>query len=584
MKGMRPHDTRIVLAAMSLALASLPGCSNTLDPADVSLVFAETALELGGSREAVVDVSNTGSQAFGPIELLSGPVQDEAGATVPGWSIETDPDVIATLDANSQASVTIRVRMGGPIQAGRYEATITASTEDMSAELSIALDVSEPDGAVASITIEGLPGPLRQGDVTQLSTVARDGSGTVIGEAILMWSVGPPGAGFVDEAGRFVGYWVGSTRVVARSGSVSDAIDIPVEARDLTGSFEMVGEGPELDRYTSDLWLHGVHAYLGTWGARSSSGAQLFGNRLYTWDVSDPANPVRTGMVQLDARTVNDVKVHPDGHLAIVTHEGSGDDLNGITLLDLSDPAQPVVITRFTEGLEAGVHNSWIAGSYAYVALDGVGSGLRVLDISDPADPRVVASFWAGESTLHDVYLRDGLAFLSHWNAGLVILDVGNGTAGGSPEAPVEVSRIRELGGQTHNAWYWPESGYVFLGEEDFGTPGHMRVVDLADLSNPQVVATFQVSDQPPHNYWLDEERAVLYLAWYGQGVRALDVSGELLGDLSRQGREIVGFRYRGGSGTCGDTTTCTWAPQLHDGLLYLSDRNVGLVVLRPTF
>ena len=33
----------------------------------------------------------------------------------------------------------------------------------------------------------------------------------------------------------------------------------------------------------------------------------------------------------------------------------------------------------------------------------------------------------------HDVYVRDGLAFLSHWDAGLIILDVGNGMAGGSP-------------------------------------------------------------------------------------------------------------------------------------------------------
>ena len=62
-------------------------------------------------------------------------------------------------------------------------------------------------------------------------------------------------------------------------------------------------------------------------------------------------------------------------------------------------------------------------------------------------------------------------AFLSHWDAGLIILDVGNGIAGGSPASPVEVSRIKTVGGQTHNAWYWPAAGYVFVGEENFGRP-----------------------------------------------------------------------------------------------------------------
>jgi hypothetical protein len=180
--------------------------------------------------------------------------------------------------------------------------------------------------------------------------------------------------------------------------------------------------------------------------------------------------------------------------------------------------------------------------------------------------------------------VRDGLAFLSHWNAGLVILDVGHGVRGGSPAAPVEVARLANLAGQTHNAWYWPEAGYVFVGEEDMETPGRMHVVDVRNLSAPREVATFAVPGQTPHNFWLDEEGAILYLAWYGNGIRALDVSGELLGELDRQGREIAWLRYDGGNGTCdlGGTSTCTWAPQLHRGFLWVSDMNQGLVALEP--
>ena len=351
-----------------------------------------------------------------------------------------------------------------------------------------------------------------------------------------------------------------------------------------SGSFSIVGHGEVLDRFTSDLWVHGNAAYTGTWGSRGSTGTALVGNVLNTWDISDPANPQLTSSLTIDAQTINDVKISSDGTLGLITHEGSSDGLNGITLLDLTDPLQPTVISRTTTSLEPGVHNAWIEGDYAYIVVDGssASSGLRVLDISDPANPQVAASFYGGSSNLHDVYVRDGFAFLSHWNAGLIILDVGNGVAGGSPTNPVEVGRVQTEGGQTHNAWYWPAGRYVFVGEEDFGTPGSMHVVDVSDMTNPVEVATFAVPGTTPHNFWMDEARGILYLAWYANGIRALDVRGELLGALDEQDREIASLLYAQSSGA--GFPEQTWAPQLHNGLLYLSDLQTGLWVLQPDF
>ncbi len=288
-----------------------------------------------------------------------------------------------------------------------------------------------------------------------------------------------------------------------------------------------------------------------------------------------------TDSLMLDAGTVNDVKIRADGAIGVSTHEGSFP--NGITLFDLTDPAHPSAITRFTSELENGVHNVWIEGDFVYAAVDGP-VGLRIVDITDPLSPFIAARFYAGSSFLHDVYVRDGLAFLSHWNAGLIILDVGNGVAGGSPANPIEVSRIQTAGGDVHNAWYWPAAGYVFVGEEDFGTPGVMHVVDVSDLSNPIEVATLGVPGTTPHNFWVDEARGILYAAWYENGLRALDVSGELLGAIDLQGREITSIQYSPGSGCGGGSGTCTWAPQLHGGLVFVSDLNSGLWVLQPSF
>lgn len=471
------------------------------------------------------------------------------------------------------------------------KSTARLAAAGLTAALALAIhacsDPAAPGNGVASVTITSGPASPRQGDVVTYAAEARGSDGEP-DSAALQWSVIPASAGLVTAGGRFVGYQPGAARIAARSGSAADTFDITVVVRGLSGSFSSVGQGIESQRFTSDLWIHGSYAYTGTWGGRTVASVTRFGNALFVWDVSGPGNPVRTDSVLVDARVVNDVKIRADGALAVITHEGSADGLNGVTLLDLADPAHPTVITRFTTSLETGVHNTWVEGDYVYIAVDGVGptSGLRVLDISNPASPTVVASYYAGSSFLHDVYVRDGLAFLAHWDAGLVILDVGSGVAAGSPTSPVEVSRLRTAGGQTHNAWYWPSAGYVFVGEEDFGTPGIMHVVDVRDLSSPKEVATFRVAGDPPHNFWLDETAGVLYLAWYGSGVQALDVTGELLGELDKQGRKIAGSPISGVDAcpSSTGTATCTWAPQLHNGVLYLSDMNTGIRALQPAF
>ena len=235
------------------------------------------------------------------------------------------------------------------------------------------------------------------------------------------------------------------------------------------------------------------------------------------------------------------------------------------------------MISRY---LTYSVHNAWIEGDYVYAIVYPNGPGvLYIIDISNPADPQAVKGFYAGSSGAHDVYVRDGLAFVSHMDAGLVILDVGNGIAGGSPTNPVEVSRVQTEGGNTHNAWYWPDAGYVFVGEES-NRPGVLHVVDVSDLSNPVEVATFRNSRGNPHNFWLDEVRGILYVAWWRRGLKAIDVNGELLGGLDTQGRLLGSITYGGDGGF----DTSSWGAQLHDGLVYVSEATSGLWIFRPEF
>ncbi len=194
------------------------------------------------------------------------------------------------------------------------------------------------------------------------------------------------------------------------------------------------------------------------------------------------------------------------------------------------------------------------------------------------------------EYGIHDTYVRDGLAFVSAWNTGLIIFDVGDGRRGGSPSRPVEVSRIVPSGNgvpggpAVHNAWWFhnPVSGekrYVFVGQEGPGTlfssaSGDLYVIDVSDLSQPREVASLRIPGAGVHNFWMDEARQVLYAAWYNAGVVAIDVSGTLAGDLSNR---IIARTTAGGA-----IGSYVWGVMLANGSLWVNDMVDGFGRLDP--
>ncbi len=178
---------------------------------------------------------------------------------------------------------------------------------------------------------------------------------------------------------------------------------------------------------------------------------------------------------------------------------------------------------------------------------------------------------------IHDTFIRDGLAFVCAWNTGVMIFDVGNGIAGGSPANPKLISTYATVGGQAHNAWwFWnphtSEKKYLFVGQEGpasglSSSSGDIHVVDVSDLAHPSEVASFHLDGAGTHNFWMDEDAQILYAAYYNQGVIALDVSGTLLGDLSTR---LIDSIRPGGVGS-----TYTWGVQLQ-GSLYAVDMLSG--------
>jgi hypothetical protein len=199
--------------------------------------------------------------------------------------------------------------------------------------------------------------------------------------------------------------------------------------------------------------------------------------------------------------------------------------------------------------------------------------------LSSALGPTLVASVpIPANYGIHDTFVRDGLAFVCAWNTGVMIFDVGNGLAAGSPSNPQLISTYATPGGEVHNAWwFWnpatAEKKYLFLGQEGPGTlgarsSGDIHVLDISDLRHPNRVAWFHLDSAGTHNFSMDEDAQILYAAYYNQGAVALDVSGDLAGDLSSR---LIDSLRLGGPGN-----TYTWGVQLSGGWLYAVDMLSG--------
>ena len=432
-----------------------------------------------------------------------------------------------------------------------------------------------------SYSLAPMEAQVRTGDVVRLQTSIRSPEGEVRG--FPEWSVSGTGAQVEDDDGEgvFVAEEAGTYRVSARLGenSVLSAV-MRVESRAVDAELIQVGRGPISDHHSGDVWVfEGVngrdYAYIGT----------FMHDWMKVWDVTDPSNPMLTDSIQLDARRINDVKIHPNSRLGIVTREGASSRRNGMVLLDLAMPAHPTVLGEYTETLTGGVHNVWIDGENELVyAVHNGTRAIHIIDISNPEAPSEVGR-WAIDNqqrSLHDIIIQEGYAYVSYWDDGVVILDVGAGSHGGTPRAPVLVSQFKYPIGNTHVAWRHGQ--YLFVGDEIFppawdadrpiDARGYIHVLDMSDMENPVEVAKYEVPEAGAHNVWAEGDR--LYVGYYQAGLRVLDISGELRGDLYKQGREIAVIET-----TDEDTMTpnwgMTWGAQVFKGRVYSSDLNSGL-------
>jgi hypothetical protein len=545
-------------------------------------------------------------QAVAHVEVatLAAPLAMGGSATLTAWAKAADgssrPDVsftwksltpkIASVDA---AGVVTAVAPG--------DAKIQATTNGISGEGAIAVVAD----TVRHISVDPTTTAARTGDVVRFHAAARDAAGKPVKDVAIAWSVNGDGATAYSD-GAFVAYNPGTYVMTASIGQHTGEASITVTPRNAEREIDVVAHIQPKDEkdapiQTAEEWIIGNHAYLST-----------IADRVFLYDISDPANPKLDDTFKVDARLVNDVSTTPDEKTGVITREGASNRKNGIVILDLSEKDKIKVAAEYTETVTGGVHSAFINTHYVYLTDDATGS-LRIIDIQDPKQPKEVGRWQVDNNTtqtivgpegpvttgryLHDLYVKDGLAYLAYWRDGLIILDVGNGMKGGSPEHPKLVSQYLynqyELYGDnwlagTHSTFRY--KNYLFVGDEVlqaiFNIMSHERVptrarchvMDVSDIEHPREVAFYEVPEGGSHNFWADND--MLFLGDYGGGGRVLDISGELRGDLYRQGREIARL-WTGDSKAYRPNLPLTWGAQPWNGLIYVNDVDSGLWIAK---
>jgi hypothetical protein len=534
------------------------------------------------------------------IEPIKAPIAVGAGITLAAVARTSngDPRADARIDWTSDTPSTASVDAAGLVTGlapgkARFSAT--------SGQARASLDATIIDNPIHALTVSPRTAQARTGDVVHFAAAA---SGAAAGGPPLptiRWSVAGNGAA-IEPDGAFVAERPGTYTVTASAGDRSAAASVAVSPRGVERPLEVVGRTPLEEFQTTEEWIVGNYAYVAS-----------LGGRVWVYDISNPASPVKTDSVAFDARLVNDVSTTADGKIAVVTREGASNRKNGIVFLDTSLPAHPKVLSEYTSTVTGGVHSAFIDGHWVYLTDDATGS-LRVIDFEDPRSPKEIAR-WQLENPmatsitlpegqtvmagryLHDVYAKDGFLYMGYWRDGLVVLDIGNGIKGGSPASPKFVSQLRfnylDLYGPgwvagAHAVFRY--KNYVFIGDEVFPArfdiesrdripvQGIVHVVDVTDIEHPRRVAQYAVPEAGSHNMWVADD--VMVLGYYNGGGRVVDVSGELRGDLYRQEREIARL-WTGDPRGWRPNLPFTWGAQPANGLIYFNDINSGIWITR---
>ncbi len=243
-------------------------------------------------------------------------------------------------------------------------------------------------------------------------------------------------------------------------------------------------------------------------------------------DVSNPGRPVMVGVYDAEG-WIGDINVE-DNHAYLTTYNEKEDYnelfYNELLILDLSNPAVPVVLGNYTD--EFWIDRVCVSEGYAYLGYQSEsGSGLLVLNVNTPEEPAPVGTYTSQGSEYENLMCIDGgYAFLTSYSSSesLLILDIS------TPSDPILVGEYLVEG---YIYEVCASEGYAYLVGYDYESGSELfLILDISNPSEPEEIGRYYTDG------WIDEifvggDYVFLdcYIPEYGEGLLVLDVSNHAM-------------------------------------------------------
>jgi hypothetical protein len=239
--------------------------------------------------------------------------------------------------------------------------------------------------------------------------------------------------------------------------------------------------------------LEGVQADFNHLRAVGNYVVAALGDGLSVINVNDPAQP--QVVTNLNLGNISDLQIVGNYAYAISYN-------SGLVILDISDPTHPAVLAS-NNSLVCFAQGVSVAGNYAYV-VGRCGGTLAVVDVSSPTNLVVVGSLGLG-SPADRIAVKNNTAFISTWSGGTEVVDVS------TPTNPVIVTNIA--------------SGFAmgFAGDELYlGSGFNLLSFNISTPTHPVQVASYNLFDYL-ENFQVVSNR--VYIANWERGLTVVDIS-----------------------------------------------------------
>tara|TARA_B100000900_G_scaffold295576_1_gene254217 strand:- start:1699 stop:3723 length:2025 start_codon:yes stop_codon:yes gene_type:complete len=246
---------------------------------------------------------------------------------------------------------------------------------------------------------------------------------------------------------------------------------------------------------------------------------------------------------------------HMDNYLYGVCDQGA----STLQIIDISNLPSSVNVVYDSDSLIKTSHNIFIDTlNKKLYSTNG-----DVLDVSNPINPSFLFNLGF---TYHDLYVENDTGYFNCYSNGLQIYEMTNNT-------PQYISSLLSYPQQGTNHSGWKKDDVYILADENHGLS--LKVIDLTDLNNLQVIALFNSGVGPnsiAHNVIIKDNFA--YISYYHDGLQIFDISDPYNPIKAGYYDTYLLNNHNGFAGNWGVD------PLLPSGIILASDIQSGLFVL----